>query len=79
MSTDYTTVCDFCNLRLASKSDDVAFKKGSWRVSVDNHWLEPIPGSENSLFVSETEVSRDACSDCAKKVSALIKSLKPNL
>lgn len=78
MATDYTTVCDFCGLTLTSKSDDVAFKKGSWRVSVDNHWLEAIKGSENSLMVSEIELDRDACSECAKKVANLIKTIKPN-
>lgn len=78
MATDYTTVCDFCGVKVCGKSDDWHVKNNNWRVSVDNSWFEPEKDSQNFIMKSNTEVNKDACFECAKKISKLIKSVMPN-
>ena len=78
VSTDYTTVCDFCGIKVCGKSDDWPVQNNNWRVSVDNSWFEPEKGSDLYVMKAKVEIHKDACSDCAKKISDIIKRVKPN-
>lgn len=78
MSTDYTTVCDFCGAKVCGKSDDWTVKSNNWRISVDNSWFEPRKDDEHFELKHNTQVDKDACLECAKKVSDVIKKILPN-
>lgn len=78
MATNYTITCDFCGLKVSGKEDDWPVKSNHWRVSVGTSWFEPKEGTEHFVMAKETEIEKDACLECAKKISDVIKKILPN-
>lgn len=78
MATDYTTICDFCGVKVCGKSDDWPVKNSNWRVSIGNSWIDADDGCDLLTMKRNVEIDKDACFECAKKVSDVIKKILPN-
>jgi len=81
MASRYDITCDFCSIKICGSEDDWTVRANNWSVSVSSSWLESTEISEKhggKQFMSEREISKDACESCAKKISTLIKGITPN-
>ena len=77
MTTRYENKCDICgkitkSLDCTNNWSDPEYAKNNWDIRVYNNWLEDRPGGASELL-SSVEVGLDACLDCAKRISEIIK------
>ena len=77
MTTRYENKCDLCgkitkSLECDYKWNDPEYAKNNWDIRVYNSWLEgKMDGS--SELINNVEVNLEACLDCAKRISEIIK------
>jgi len=79
MTSEYRNICDICGKETKGfcdgKNTDKELALNNWDIRIDAMWWEEDDKYGKSLLEmkKESEVNLDACMDCAKDISRILK------
>ena len=77
MTSEYRLICDICGKETRgfcdNKSTDEDVAKQNWDIRIDAMWFEAVKDANLLKMKEKTEVSWDACVDCAVEAAKVLR------